>query len=140
MAHETPFKPGVELAFYHSSNWGLGLWETGLKVEKVYKNGNFKIEGIEGQWRPWQGSMNRWCADKTGRHFGRRRRIAYHLTDEVREIIRENEETVKRARLYNSLQQKIENKIKQRTLTLDELKKVGELLGINVDAETKEIV
>jgi hypothetical protein len=75
-------KPGAEVIF-RSSGWGNRFGRT-AKIDKVYKTGNFTVEGDKQQYRPMR---------DYARASGRR---AYHsdslypLTDEVRqEVIRE---------------------------------------------------
>ncbi len=73
-------QPGADVVF---RGWGHRFGRV-AKIEKVYKNGNFTIEGNAQQYRP-----NREYANETGGR-GYHRDSLYPLTDEIkREVARE---------------------------------------------------
>lgn len=54
MTDESPFKVGTEVYKVRRSNWAeTGIYQSAT-VAKVYKNGNFTLEGSNQQWKPSQ--------------------------------------------------------------------------------------
>ncbi len=47
-----PFQPGEEVAVVSRGRWDSSVAITRVKVAKVYKNGNFIVEGSSQQYRP----------------------------------------------------------------------------------------
>ncbi len=75
-------QPGAEVIF-RSSGWGHRFGRV-AKIEKVYKNGNFTIEGNAQQYRP----VHDYAYETGGR--GYHRDSLYPLTDEIkRDVARE---------------------------------------------------
>lgn len=81
-----PFQPGVEVAIvtrnYNGTSYSLS------KVAKVYKNGNFVLEGNNQQYRASRGWLDseRWEATATGSSYGAHARVEL-VTDKLREEV-----------------------------------------------------
>lgn len=69
-------KAGQTVVMRHSG-FG-GQYGQTHKIDKVYKNGNFTLEGSKDQWRPWAGG-----AMRTGDTSRFHRQSCVPLTDEV---------------------------------------------------------
>lgn len=77
----SPFQPGVEVAIVAPRGGGNVSFKT-AKVGKVFKNGNFKLEGGDQQYRIVR-SFGKWTAEATGNDRYNRTAIEL-ITDELR--------------------------------------------------------
>ena len=72
-------KPGVEVVEV-GNRFTTRKYGSVHRIGKVYKNGNFVLEGSSDQWRPWSGGS----AQRTGEQ-GWNRSAVRLVTDEVRQ-------------------------------------------------------
>lgn len=72
----TEWVAGAEVVFM-SNGWGGKIYGRRAIIDKVYKTGNFTIEGEKQQWRP-----SSFGASRTG-HDGRGAQRLYIITPEV---------------------------------------------------------
>jgi len=92
-------QPGVTVIPRHSHT----RWGKECKIAKVYKNGNFVLEGGVQQYRPWHEGT----AHRTGGGYSST--TLYHLTDELREKIagdRENQDRADRLQALSEAAQR----------------------------------
>lgn len=83
-----PFQPGAEVAFVNYPRWGGKITMRRGKVAKVYKSGNFTLEGSTQQYKPCNSAGFGWRAYATGKgswHYDSLEPITPDLLEKIAE-------------------------------------------------------
>ena len=116
---ESPFQLGVKLAISVPS-FGRERWKIS-KVKKVYKTGNFLVEGTEGQWRPSSGRTAWKCGSRNWNHT-----IAY-IFDDVSDRVLGSIKIERTKKRLSAISKKIDT-IDPSSISDDVLSKIESLL------------